>query len=146
MEISHRGRQIVQGVEKQVLSRMFRASNELRNASLFVLRGQRSGRRYRVPFTGGRKRKARYYVASAPGEAPANRTGVFRLSWRQRSKAEARAGKVVVRPGIVTLYEKIAGYLDKGTPGGKIKPRPFSEPIKARAWPRITRIYREPYV
>lgn len=36
-------------------SRAYRASNELRNASQLVLRGQRSGRRYNVPGTGRMK-------------------------------------------------------------------------------------------
>ena len=65
----------LKGVQKEVSQRAYRASNELRNAELYVLRGQRSGKKYRVP---GTRRK---YTASAPGESPAVRTGVFRLSW-----------------------------------------------------------------
>jgi hypothetical protein len=65
----------LKGVQQEVSSRAYRASNELRNAALYVLRGQRSGRRYKIPFTG------KTYQASAPGEPPAVRTGVFRLSW-----------------------------------------------------------------
>ena len=65
----------LKGVQKEVSQRAYRASNELRNAELYVLHGQRSGKKYRVP---GTRRK---YTASAPGESPAVRTGVFRLSW-----------------------------------------------------------------
>lgn len=39
------------------------------NASLYVLRGKRSGKVYRVPNTG------KTYRASAPGEPPAVRSG-----------------------------------------------------------------------
>ena len=67
---------INEDVKHQLEGRTYRASNELRNAALLVLRGQRGGRRYRVPGT------KRYYTASAPGEPPAVRTGAFRLSWQ----------------------------------------------------------------
>ena len=48
------------------------------------------GRRYKVPGTYRRQRdpvtgqmkNGRYYTASAPGEPPAVRTGIFRLSWQ----------------------------------------------------------------
>ena len=64
----------VKDIRSAVQNRTYRASNELRNAALHVLRGKRSGRLYRVPNT---KQK---YRASAPGEPPAARTGAFRLS------------------------------------------------------------------
>ena len=41
----------LKGVQKEVSQRAYRASNELRNAELYVLRGQRSGKKYRVPGT-----------------------------------------------------------------------------------------------
>lgn len=43
---------ISQSIRNQMSSRAYRCSNELRNASQLVLRGQRSGRRYIVPGTG----------------------------------------------------------------------------------------------
>ena len=77
--------------------RSYLAANELRNAAMMVLRGQRSGRRYKVPGTyrrqrdksDGKMKNGRYYTASAPGEPPAVRTGVFRLSWRPTAKVVA---------------------------------------------------------
>ena len=42
-------------IRHQMASRAYRASNELRNASQLVLRGQRSGRQYNVPGTGRMK-------------------------------------------------------------------------------------------
>ena len=41
--------QIVDSIRHQMASRAFRAANELRNASLEVLRGQGGGRRSRMP-------------------------------------------------------------------------------------------------
>ncbi len=63
----------VRGIEGKVAAMTYRASNELRTASLHVLRRQRSGRVYRVPFT------KKYYTASKAVESPAVRMGIFRL-------------------------------------------------------------------
>ena len=41
----------LKGVQKEVSQRTYRASNELRSASLYVLRGNRSGKTYLVPGT-----------------------------------------------------------------------------------------------
>ena len=77
-------------IRQEMERRSYLAANELRNAAMQVLRGQRSGRRYKVPGTyrrqrdktDGKMKNGRYYTASAPGEPPAVRTGVFRNSWR----------------------------------------------------------------
>ena len=47
----------LKGIQREVSQRAYRASNELRNASLYVLRGKRSGKIYKVPNT-GKKYKA----------------------------------------------------------------------------------------
>ena len=61
------------GISRQAASRGVRAVNALRNAELNVLKGQRSGKRYRkYPYKS-------MYTASAPGEPPARRTGTDRL-------------------------------------------------------------------
>lgn len=151
MDVIGPGKRIVQQVEQQIRARSFRASNELRNAALRVLRGQRSGRRYRVPFTRGNfmrnrkrtRRHARWYTASAPGEPPAMRTGTFRGSWWPRPRAESQPGGAVAYPGIYTPFGKLAEYLEDGT--RNMRPRPYVDRIKARAMPRIRRIYQEPY-
>ena len=71
--------QICTEIRHQMESRAYVAANELRNAELEILRGQRGGRIYGVP---GTKRK---YQASAPGQPPAVRTGAFRLSWQPQA-------------------------------------------------------------
>ena len=80
--------EIVEEITYQAKSRAFRAANELRNSALIVLRGKRSGRVYKRPFSKSK------YTASAPGEPPAMRTGNLRMSWRPQSASE-RIGKTV---------------------------------------------------
>lgn len=109
------------------------ASHELRNASLEVLRGKRGGRLYR---RAGYKRR---YRASAPGEPPALRTGTLRRSWRPIQSGEH---------GLDAAIESsvpYADYMENGTPGGKIAPRPFAERIIEKARPKIEAIYDEPF-
>ena len=131
----------LKGLQQEVSSRSYRASNELRNAALHVLRGQRTGRRYRVPFT-----KATY-TASAPGEAPAVRTGIFRLSWGTHVRVEKQgvhfkaiaAIESNVKAGPYLLGE----ILEEGTK--RMAPRPYKQAVKERAAPRISELYKKPY-
>ena len=133
--------EVTEEIKKQMESRSYRASNELRNSALDVLKGQRGGRQYRVPGT------KRYYTASAPGEPPAVRTGTFRNSWHpttrvlfgsyiSRIESNARTDN-----GRFTLGE----ILEDGTPGGQMAPRPHHDKILEDAEPKIARIYDEPY-
>jgi hypothetical protein len=131
----------LKGVEKEVASRAYRASNELRNASLYVLRGQRSGRSYRVPHT------RRYYTASAPGESPAVRTGIFRNSWNARVHVEKK-GKTFRAVSSIESSLKVGGYLlgdllEHGT--RRMAPRPYKQAIRDRASPQIKAIYAKSY-
>jgi len=137
MNISPEVNKLVDHINDQAKSRAIRAANELRNAALHVLRGQRSGRVYRVPFS------KKTYTASAPGEAPAVRSGTLRRSWRSVAASEAAGNRLSVNPAIITGVE-YAPFLEKGT--GRMKPRPFEEPIKERAMLKIIKIYREPYL
>ena len=123
-------------VGKKILSRATRGVNELRNAELEVLKGQRSGRVYRkYPFKSS-------YTASAPGEPPARRTGNLRLHWNGEVKGGATGNGVEVTLQLES-QESYAGYLEHGT--RKMAPRPFVERIKEKASPGIKRIFEEPY-
>lgn len=121
-------RKVATAVPQQMASRAYRASNELRNSALTVLSGSRSGRMY-----GG-------HQASAPGEPPASWSGAFRLSWQPKTF-----------PGGTTFLSRIetgvfyADWLENGTPGGQMAPRPHHEKIQQDALPKIVRIYDEPY-
>lgn len=146
----------VENVRKQVKRRTYLAANELRNSALIVLRGQRHGRRYKVPGTyrrqrdktDGKMKNGRYYTASAPGEPPAVRTGTFRNSW-QTAPVRDLYGSFIARiesdartDGGKYLLGEI---LEEGTSGGQMAPRPYVEKTLEKAEPKIFRIYSQPY-
>lgn len=130
---------VTESIKQEMERRSYLAANELRNASQLVLRGQRSGRRYRVPGT------KRHYTASAPGEPPAVRTGAFRLSWQPTARVVF--GSYISRiesdlrtdNGRYTLGE----ILEDGT--SRMAPRPYQDAILEKAKKPILRIYDEPY-
>jgi len=140
-------------IRQQMEARSFLAANELRNSALLVLRGQRSGRRYKVPGTykrqrdkvSGKMKGGRYYTASAPGEPPAVRTGIFRLSWQP--KAYVVYGSYISRIESEARTEdgrySLGEMLEDGT--SRMAPRPYQDKILERAEPRILRIYSRPY-
>lgn len=145
----------VAGIKKQVERRTYLAANELRNSALLVLRGQRSGRRYKVPGTyrkqrdktDGKMKRGRYYTASAPGEPPAVRTGTFRNSW-QVSQTPVREifGSFTAR--IESDLKTDSGHLlgeilEEGS--RRMAPRPYVQRTLDKAEPKIYRIYSEPY-
>ena len=132
----------LKGVQKEVSQRTYRASNELRSASLYVLRGNRSGKTYLVPGT------QKHYRASAPGEPPAVRTGAFRLSWGthvhvEKNGTHFRAAAAIEskeRAGSRLLGE----ILENGTE--KMEPRPYKQAVITRALPKVKSIYQKPYM
>lgn len=130
-DMQARIQQEVKDAETLAKSCAVRASNELRNAVLNVLRGQRSGRVYKKP------RSNATYTASAPGEPPAVRTGMLRMSWGMKAVGD---GKGTYTAGI---YSDVpyAEKLDEGTPHGYIKPRPFKEKTIETAKPRVIQIF-----
>lgn len=119
-------------------SRGYRAANELRNAALQVLRGQRSGRVYKKPHS-----RTTTYTASAPGEPPAVRSGQLRVSWRPIAESEKEAGAIIIKPAIRT-DKKYAPILQDGSK--KMEPRPFEEPIIEKAKPKVKEIFDKPYL
>lgn len=122
----------VKGITREAVSRGVRAVNAIRNAELDVLKGQRSGRRYRrYPFK-------TTYQASAPGEPPARRTGNLRMHWNGRVKTSNVSDGVLITAELES-QEEYAVYLEKGR---GMAPRPFVEPIKEKALPEIQRIYQ----
>lgn len=147
---------IVRQIGDEVKSRAVRTSNELRTASNHVLRGQRHGRRYKVPGTYRRQKdkatgkmlNGRYYTASAPGEPPAVRTGVFRMGWKQRSYAEDLGGGECNVRGVIENGQMAGRYLlgeilENGTK--RMAPRPYKQRVVDRALPKVLKIYKEPY-
>lgn len=145
--------QTLDGIKKQIESRAYRAANELRNSALIVLRGQRNGRRYKVPGTfrrqrdktDGKMKNGRYYTASAPGEPPAVRTDTFRNSWQPKSHVVFGSYISRIESNVMTDNERftLGEILEKGT--SRMAPRPHHEHIQKHAEPKIVRIYNEPY-
>ncbi|MCI8285434.1 MAG: hypothetical protein HFE90_09280 [Firmicutes bacterium] len=150
-------------IKRQVKERGVRASNELRNAALEVLKSEGHGRVYKRPNTyskradkvtkqllpeyGHKLRRGQLYRASAPGETPAKRTGSFRTSWKPKTKIEGGAGLTVIA-SIESGYSA-GGYtlgklLEDGT--SKMAPRPHHDKIREEARPKIERIFNEPYL
>lgn len=137
--------EVIDTVTTQMKSRAERATHQLRNAKIEVMRGNRSGRVYRIPSTGAT------YRASAPGEPPAKRTGAFSSSMRRASYAEGSGKNLTVH---ATLQSKLrvggknkvllSQILEEGT--GKMAPRPYKEAILKIAKPKITKIFKEPYL
>ena len=129
-------------IGEEVELRSWLVSMEVRNATMYVLRGQRHGHTYRVPGT------KRTYTASAPGEAPANRTGVFRASWQMHSETITVDGDEITAAGVESRNKVPRGYLlgemlEKGT--AKMAPRPYREAVRERAMKEVVRIYNRPY-
>lgn len=134
-------RQKVDTVRAKLPNRAYRAANALRNAELDVLAKEagHGGRRYRVPGT------RKYYTASAPGEVPAVRTGVYRLSWRPKVQRSGNVYKSIIESTVKAGSYVLGDILENGTPGGKMAPRPHQEKILQKARPDILRIYEEDY-
>ena len=146
IDLSGISSKVVNQVNAELPARAAAASQELRNASLEVLRGQRSGKRYIVPGTGRVKYNKKNhtgtisykrYTASAPGEPPAVRTGTLRRNWRA-----IQHGTNHQNPAIETNVP-YAGYLEQGT--SKMAPRPFEQKIIEKAKPKVEAIYAQPY-
>lgn len=147
---------LMDSIKLQIESRGYRVSNEMRNSALLVLRGQRSGKRYKVPGTyrrqrdkmDGKMKNGRYYTASAPGEAPAVRTGAYRLSWHPSTYATSMGeGEITVVSQVESTY-RVRGHvlgdlLEEGT--SRMAPRPHVDDITEKSEKAAMRIYREPY-
>lgn len=121
----------VEKIGQDTKSKAVRAVNEMRNAELQILSGQRSGKIYRKPHT-----KKATYQASAAGEAPARLSGRLRLSWRGQVKAEQQEDKLIVKSILLTNC-KYADILESK------KNRPYKDKIIQRAMPKIRQIYRQ---
>jgi len=127
----------VDSIGRQVASRGTRSVNALRNAELDVLKGERSGRVYKKPYSRAT------YTASAPGEAPARRSGALRLNWHGSVEGGVASKGGVQIVAALESEQDYSGYLQDGT--SHMAARPFKERIIEKATPEIEAIYNEPY-
>ena len=130
-DMQSRIQQTVKETQSKAKSCAVRASNALRNAELNVLRGQRSGRRYRKPGV------STYYTASAAGEPPAVRTGMLRMSWGIKAEGDGKGNYTAA----IYTDTKYAKMLEEGT--SRMKPRPYKEKIIEKAKPTVIQIFSE---
>lgn len=145
--------EITSTIKHQMESRAVHASIELRNSSQIILSGQRSGRRYKVPGTyarqkdrsDGKRKNGRYYTASAPGEAPAMRTGLFRGRWQPTSLVSNGRYLSRIENDVMTDDGKhnLGEILENGS--GRMAPRPHHDRILQHAETEIVRIYDQSY-
>jgi hypothetical protein len=153
IEVLHEVDGIADSIKHQMERRAWLAALELRNSALTVLRGERSGRQYKVPGTyrrqrdktDGKMKNGRYYTASAPGEPPAIRTGTFRNSWQPKSRVVYGTYVSRIESDLMTENgaHNLGEILENGTK--RMAPRPHHDRILQHAEKRIVRIYSEPY-
>lgn len=106
----------IQALKQTATARMVEATHAVRTQTLETLTGKRTGRRYRIPGS------IRTYIASAPGEPPAQRLGELRQSIK--TEVEGKGENIVGRVGT----EKDSGaMLEVGTKN-----------IAARPWLRVS--------
>lgn len=153
--------EITSQIRTQMEGRSYKAANELRNSALQVLKGQRSGRVYKLPGTHGKRqskatkqlmpeygkklRGGQLYRASAPGEPPAVRFGHYRLSWQP--EAHVVYGSYISRITSDARTDDgrhlLGEILEEGT--ARMAPRPHHDRILEHAEPKIFRIYDAAY-
>lgn len=131
--------QVEARIAGQIPPAVFKACYELRDEWAEVLTGSRSGRRYKVPGTGtkGVRGSGTYYTASAPGEAPASRSGAAGLRGRIGIMPRVTPRNVQCRVGTDLEY---ALYLEYGT--RTMEPRSHLGRAYRKAKPRILKILR----
>lgn len=121
-----RVKRIVPEIEKELRSTMIAEAAEIVDEALALIDAPKSGRTYR-----GKTRSGQFYrwQASAPGEAPAKRTG------ENRNKIKAKRWNRKEKPGARILYPNIFRMLDRGIGGSRpVKARPlFSKLMQGRA-------------
>lgn len=121
-----RVKRIVPEIEKELRSTMIDHAKALVADAQAAIDAPKSGRTYR-----GKTRSGQFYrwQASAPGEAPAKRTG------ENRDKIKAKRWNRKERPGARIMYPNIFRMLDRGIGGMRpIKARPlFSKLMQGRA-------------
>lgn len=105
--------QIVGAIDDAVKAALLDAAQAIASEAQESIRSRpKTGRTYRHPGGGS-------YVASAPGEPPANVTGALADSITAQPEGEGAS---------VTVTNAIAHTMEFGTAGGKIAPRPFLTP------------------
>ena len=100
---------VVKSIEDTAASKMYEATQLVKEQVLETLAGSRSGRTYLVPGT------KRTYTASSPGEAPAQASGHLRQNIK--TSVEGKGKTVIGKVGTDVPY---GSMLEFGTKGGAV--------------------------
>jgi len=119
--------EVKQKINLSPTQKMHQAVNAVKTQTLETLSGERSGREYMVPGT------HKTYIASAPGEPPAQATGQLRQSIKTLVK-----GSLGTVTGQVGSNIEYAPSLEFGTK--KMAARPWLKPSFEKALPMIKQI------
>jgi len=141
---SHRDK-AVRAMNDVAAQRMLAAVIEVKNETQVTLSGERHGKRYKVPTTGKRQGSGRskagtgkWYTASKPGEAPANRLGGLRSSIKYKIQNIGR--KLTGDVGTKLEYGRVLEY---GNRKGTLSARPWLRKSFESAEGRIVTIWRQ---
>lgn len=124
-------------VRNEVIRRAKGGGQMIRNKTLSVLKGQRSGKWY------GR------HQASAPGEPPATLSGTLRNSFKAKDIEIRNMNTVtILSQGVSNLAtsgkaDYNYAWLDEGI--GKIKPRPYVNEVAEKAYKELLKSLKRPY-
>lgn len=128
----------IDGISKEVLNRGGRASTYARDAVIKVLSGPRTGRHYGN------------HQASAPGEAPAVKTGLLRNSFETMPNVtKYGTSKTSVVSEVQSNTKKYGGsninyaWIDEGL--GNIAPRPYLKKAQEEALDMLLKDLKRPY-
>lgn len=127
-------------LEKEVKKRSETVAEEMEKQLIRMISGSGSGRLYSL---GG----GVTYRASAPGEAPAKRTGRLVSSYTPVKEVETGGKEVVFRAGTESALRTgsylLADLLEQGT--APMAPRPYREKVLEMVMPYGIRVYSAPY-
>lgn len=118
-------------------SRSTRGATILYNKTQRVLSGSREGRIYRVPGT------SRYYTASAPGEPPAVRTGIFRSSFYPDVETDGNALRMMAKSKYFVNVYNLGQLLEEGTQN--MEARPYKDKVVEQAKGELKELFSHPY-
>lgn len=146
MQIDWRGQEFTREIEQDLSRLMFRGGEMILNeAKRSMARPKHGKKRAHKRLKSGRisgKQWSRWQQTrrSAPGESPAVQTGRLASSLTHGAK-EGGIEKLSATRWRIGTNVPYAEYLFKGTPGGKIKPRPTLIPAMEKMKSRIQALF-----
>lgn len=129
--------EITNKLKVEMASRGTRGATILYNKTQKVLSGSRGGRIYRIPH------EAKYYVASAPGEPPANRMGTFRSSFHPDVESDGNSVRMMAKSSYSVNGYNLGHLLEDGT--RKMAARPYKDKVIEQSKGELKELFSRPY-